>query len=69
MSGERNPTVVIAGDPADPRIPMVRDAIDYWNGELSALGSGFRVGAVESIVGPLPAEELAQRFTPISAAS
>ncbi len=55
------PAVVIAGDLNNPRITMVRAAIDYWNGELSAIGSGFRVGSVEAVVEPLPGEALVQR--------
>ena len=42
-AGERNVTgrtvrVAILGDPADSRIPAVREAIGHWNGEFARVG-------------------------------
>ena len=36
----------------------VREAVDFWNAELSRLGSPFRLGAVTHIVGMIPAGDL-----------
>ncbi len=34
--------VAILGDPGDPRVAPVREAIVHWNGELARLGLGVR---------------------------
>ena len=55
------PTVVVSGKEGDPRIPLVREAVDFWNKQLSEIGSGFRLGAVTFTKEIIPAEELAAR--------
>ena len=37
------PSIVVIGAPQDPRVPMVREAIDYWNRQLALAGSGLRL--------------------------
>src|SRR5205807_2799479 len=39
-------SVTIAGDADDPRMPAVREAIEHWNRQLAALGTGMRFGPV-----------------------
>jgi hypothetical protein len=53
------PAITVLAAEADPRLPLVRDAVDYWNGNLAALGSGFRLGPVTQTIGTIPASELA----------
>jgi hypothetical protein len=40
------PTVVISAKEGDPRIPLVVEAVDFWNNQLSEIGSGFRLGPI-----------------------
>lgn len=37
------PSILVIGAPQDPRVPMVREAIDFWNRQLAQAGSGFRL--------------------------
>jgi hypothetical protein len=55
------PAVVVSGKEGDPRIQLVIEAVDFWNKQLSEIGSGFRLGAVTFTNQSIPAEELAAR--------
>src|SRR5262245_65320752 len=48
-------TVVANGD--DPRIPLVDEAVKFWNDTLAGLGSGFRLGAVTRVDQPIPEDD------------
>jgi len=52
------PTVVVYAAEGDPRVELVREAIDYWNGLLADMGSPFKLGPVvhEEVI--VPAEYL-----------
>lgn len=45
--------------PGDARLPLVRDAVTYWNSIFAELGSAFRLGPVAETVGSIPVGELA----------
>jgi hypothetical protein len=47
------PAIVIAAAPADPRLPAVHEAIEYWNQVFAELGTPFRLGSV-TVTTPLP---------------
>ncbi len=53
------PTIVVSGKEGDPRFQLVSDAVDFWNKQLSDLGSGFRLGPVAFTKETIPTEELA----------
>jgi hypothetical protein len=55
------PTVAIAGNEGDPRVPLVREAVDFWNQQLSEIGSGFRLGPVILADETIPVTELTAR--------
>lgn len=50
-------TVVVAA-PDDPRVPVVRAAVDHWNRTFAELGSPFRLGAVSVVNGSVPEADL-----------
>lgn len=50
----RVPAITVFGTPGDPRVPIVRDAVAYWNQMFADLGSGFRLGAVNVTPGAIP---------------
>ncbi|MDB4916037.1 MAG: hypothetical protein JWM95_3681 [Gemmatimonadetes bacterium] len=51
--------VAIIGTPDDPRIPVVREALGFWNGELSRLGRSVRFDSGTVIANvPLPEDAL-----------
>jgi hypothetical protein len=53
------PALVVVGASAnDARLPLVQDAVAFWNGRFSELGSAFRLGPVSRAVGAIPADEL-----------
>jgi hypothetical protein len=52
------PTITVVSAAGDLRLPMVRDAVTFWNNTFSELGSGFRLGALTQVVGSIPVEDL-----------
>jgi len=52
------PQVIVIGAKDDPRVELVEEAIAFWNRTLEEMGSGFRLGAVEHIVQPVPEDAL-----------
>jgi putative ABC transport system substrate-binding protein len=57
------PSIVVVSAEGDPRLPLVGDAVTFWNSKLSELGSGFKLGAVTQMVGTIPVDDLKnQRF-------
>jgi len=52
------PSIVVISTEGDPRLPAVREAVDFWNAELSRLGSPFRLGPLAHIVEMIPAGDL-----------
>jgi hypothetical protein len=40
----RVPSITIAAEPGDARVPLVQEAIDYWNDAFAELGTPFRLG-------------------------
>jgi hypothetical protein len=40
------PAITVIGAAGDPRQPLTRDAVVFWNDTLAGLGSGFRLGAI-----------------------
>jgi len=58
---DRSPTVLVASPPNDARIPLVVDAVDYWNQQLQDIGTPFRLGSVEYTTQLLPDDYLVAR--------
>ena len=52
------PTVTIVGREDDPRLPAVRDAVEFWNRTLASLPTAFRLGSVTRVDGSVPDEVL-----------
>jgi hypothetical protein len=53
------PAVVVVGWSAnDARLPLVRDAVAFWNRSLAELGSAFRLGPVTQAAGAAQVDEL-----------
>jgi hypothetical protein len=50
----KQPTIVILAPEGDPRIPLVEEAIAYWNQILEELGSPFRLPAATRVGAPVP---------------
>lgn len=48
------PAITVFGLPGDPRVPMVHDAVAYWNQTFAEIGSGFRLGAISLTAGAVP---------------
>jgi Matrixin len=53
------PAVVVVGTSAnDARLPLVHDAVAFWNRSFAELGSAFRLGPVTQASGAIAADEL-----------
>jgi hypothetical protein len=53
------PAVVVVGASVnDARLPLVQDAVAFWNRSFAELGAGFRLGPVTQAAGTVPVDEL-----------
>lgn len=52
------PAVTVLAAAGDDRLPLVREAVAFWNQTFAALGSGFRLGAITETAGAIPSAEL-----------
>lgn len=51
------PSIVVVSEENDPRLKPVHEAVGFWNAELAALRSWFRLGSVNHKAGLLPAKD------------
>jgi len=54
VSWRHAPKIVVVSTDRDPRLPLVDEAVAFWNRALEEVGSGFRLGPVTRIVRPIP---------------
>ena len=54
------PAVTISARENDPRIPLVFEAVEFWNSTLAEIGTPFRLGTVDQTTETLPAQYLAR---------
>jgi matrixin len=52
------PSIAVLSSADDPRVPLVLQAVEFWNRTFAELGSGFRVGPVTQTNGVIPVDEL-----------
>ena len=52
------PAIAVISAEGDPRLPLVDEAIAFWNGTLEESGSAFRLGPATRVVQPVPEEAL-----------
>lgn len=52
------PTLTIVGRADDPRLPAVRDAVEFWNRTFASLPTTFRLGTITRVDGRVPDEDL-----------
>jgi hypothetical protein len=58
------PTITVVSGAGDPRLPLVNDAVAFWNDTLAALGTPFRLGTLMQVLGAIPVEDL-QKISPL----
>jgi hypothetical protein len=52
------PTITVVSAAGDPRLPLVNDAVAFWNETFAELGTPFRLGALTQVVGAIAVEDL-----------
>jgi hypothetical protein len=52
------PTVTVVSATGDPRLPLVSDAVAFWNDTFAQIGTPFRLGVLTQVVGAIPVEDL-----------
>ena len=52
------PVITILGREGDPRIALVHEAVDYWNGVFAEVGSPFRFGTIQLTQAEIPVDTL-----------
>jgi Matrixin len=55
---QKVPAITIVARANDPRLPAVREAVEFWNSTLAALPTPFHLGAVTRVEGVVPDEDL-----------
>ncbi len=50
----RIPAITVVSAAGDPRIPLVHEAVDFWNRSFADVGTPFRLGAVTEVIGSVP---------------
>jgi hypothetical protein len=61
------PEIVVVSTESDYRLPAIREAIDFWNTELTKLGSPFRFGSLTHVVETIPSGDLRHSADPLAA--
>ena len=54
----KSPSVVVVAQENDPRLPAVREAVEFWNHTFAELGTPFRIGAVTQSTGSVAGSDL-----------
>ena len=52
------PTITLAAQAQDPRIPLALEAVAFWNRQFTEIGTPFRLGAVTQTTETLPTDFL-----------
>jgi hypothetical protein len=52
------PSILVLATESDARLPLVRDAVLFWNRVFAEIGSAFRLGPVTPMVAAIAADEL-----------
>ena len=52
------PAITVVSLADDQRLPLVDEAVAFWNAALAKLGTPFRLGAVTRVIGTIPNHEL-----------
>jgi len=52
------PSIVVVSSEDDFRIPLVSEAVNFWNDELAKLKISFRLGSVTHVVGTIPFQDI-----------
>jgi putative ABC transport system substrate-binding protein len=60
------PTITVLSVAGDPRLPLVNDAVAFWNQTFAELGTPFRLGALTRVVGAIAVEDL-HKISPFAA--
>jgi hypothetical protein len=50
----RIPAITVVSAAGDPRIPLVQEAVEFWNRTFAEVGTPFRLGAVTLVIGSVP---------------
>ena len=57
---DKEPRILISATVDDPRVPVVRQVVDFWNAQLAEIGVPFRLGPVSQTTELVPEDYLAQ---------
>jgi hypothetical protein len=55
---QKVPAITIVARENDPRLPAVREAVEFWNGTFAGLPTPFRLGTITRVDGTVPDEVL-----------
>jgi hypothetical protein len=62
------PEIAVISTESDYRLPAIREAVHFWNAELSKLGSPFRLGSLaQVVVQAIPPGDLRDSADPLAA--
>jgi hypothetical protein len=58
----KHPAITVVSGENDPRVPLVDEAVAYWNDRFFRIGSAFRLGPISHTTGDIPAYQLYSKY-------
>jgi hypothetical protein len=52
---KKHPAITVVSRENDPRLPLVDEAVAFWNDQFVRIGSAFRLGPISHTIGDIPA--------------
>lgn len=52
------PSITVVSSEKDDRVPLVREAVDYWNKCFTEMGTPFRLGSLARVTGEVAIDDL-----------
>lgn len=52
------PALTVISAPDDPRLPVVEEAVQFWNRTFDEVGASFRLGTIHRVLGQVREEDL-----------
>jgi hypothetical protein len=59
---KKRPAIAVVSGENDRRLPLVDEAVDFWNGQFIRMGSAFRLGPISHTIGDIPAYRLSSKY-------
>ncbi len=59
---KKRPAITVVSGENDPRLPLIDEAVAFWNDQFGKIGSAFRLGPLSHTIGDIPAYQLHSKY-------